>query len=83
VSLVVKLMEEGEVRFDAKWLGAERYAQIASAIQRVGNERLKPVKEALPEEITYEEIRLVAAHLRVKAKSNTPESRHEPRCCPS
>jgi len=24
---------------------------------------LKPVKEALPEEITYEEIRLVAAHL--------------------
>jgi uncharacterized protein YpbB len=27
-------------------------------------ERLKPIKEALPEEITYEQIRLVAAQLR-------------------
>jgi hypothetical protein len=26
-------------------------------------ERLKPIKEALPPEITYEEIRLVAARL--------------------
>src|SRR6266852_4805735 len=75
VSLVVKLMEERELKFEAKWLGAERYAQIASAIQRVGNERLKPVKEALPEEITYEEIRLVAAHLRMNAKSNMRQSR--------
>jgi ATP-dependent DNA helicase RecQ len=85
VSLVVKLMEEGEVTFNAKWLSAERYAQIESAIQQFGKERLKPVKEALPEEITYEEIRLVAAHLRVNATSNTGKSPsgHEPRCCPS
>jgi ATP-dependent DNA helicase RecQ len=79
VDLVVKLMEEGEVAFEARWLSAERYAQIASAIERVGNERLKPVKEVLPEDITYEEIRLVAAHLRASAKSNGPQfrSRHE------
>ncbi len=85
VSLVVKLMEEGELKFEAKWLGAERYAQIASAIQQFGKERLKPVKEALPEEITYEEIRLVAAHLRMNAKSNMRQSRSgpEPRCSPS
>jgi ATP-dependent DNA helicase RecQ len=85
VSLVVKLMEEGEVTFNAKWLSAERYAQIESAIQQFGKERLKPVKDALPEEITYEEIRLVAAHLRVNATSNTRKSPsgHEPRCCPS
>jgi uncharacterized protein YpbB len=78
-------MEEGEVTFDAKWISAERYAQIAAAIQQVGKERLKPLKEALPEEIAYEEIRLVAAHLRMNAKSNKPQSRsgHEPRCCPS
>jgi len=85
VSLVVKLMEEGEVKFEAKWIGAERYAQIASAIQQFGKERLKPVKEALPEEITYEEIRLVAAHRRVSAKSNSRQTRgeHGPRCSPS
>ena len=74
VDLVVKLMEDGEVTFDAKWLTAERYAQIASAVQRFGKERLKPVKEALPEEITYEEIRLVAAHLRLNAKSTRRQS---------
>jgi uncharacterized protein YpbB len=27
-------------------------------------DRLKPIKEALPEEISYEQIRLVAAQLR-------------------
>src|SRR5258707_2753334 len=74
ISLVVKLMEEGELKFEAKWLGPERYAQIAAAIEQFGNDRLKPVKEALPEEITYEEIRLVAAHLRLNAKSTRPQS---------
>jgi ATP-dependent DNA helicase RecQ len=66
VDLVVKLMEDGEVAFEAKWLRAERYAQIAAAVQQFGKERLKPVKEALSEDVTYEEIRLVAAHLRIQ-----------------
>ena len=71
VDLVGKLLEEGEVDFDPKWLSAERYAQIAAAIQQHGKERLKPVKEALPDGISYEEIRLVAAHLRMeKDKKN-------------
>jgi ATP-dependent DNA helicase RecQ len=85
ISLVVKLIEEGELKFEAKWLGPERYAQIAAAIEQFGNDRLKPVKEALPEEITYEEIRLVAAHLRLNAKSKMRRSRigNAPRCSPS
>ena len=66
VDMMAKLIEDGELRFEAKWFSAERYAQIAAAIQQFGKERLKPVKEALPEEITYEEIRLVAAHLRIQ-----------------
>ena len=66
--MVAKLMEDGEIKFNAKWLSAERYTQIASAIDQFGKERLKPVKEALPEEITYDEIRLVAAHLRMQQK---------------
>ncbi|HLZ91185.1 MAG TPA: RecQ family ATP-dependent DNA helicase [Candidatus Acidoferrum sp.] len=66
VDLVVKMMEEGDVEFEAKWLSAERCAQIAAAVQQHGQERLKPVKEALPEDVTYEEIRLVAAHLRMQ-----------------
>jgi ATP-dependent DNA helicase RecQ len=68
VDMVAKLMEDGEIKFNAKWLSAERYTQIASAMDQFGKERLKPVKEALPEEITYDEIRLVAAHLRIQQK---------------
>jgi ATP-dependent DNA helicase RecQ len=80
VDMVVKLMEEGEIKFEAKWLSAERYAQIAAAVEKFGKERLKPVKEALPEEITYGEIRLVAAHLRMEKKKG--RGKFEPRCSP-
>jgi ATP-dependent DNA helicase RecQ len=84
VDMVAKLVDEGEIDYEAKWLKAERYAQIAAAVQQFGKERLKPVKEALPEEITYDEIRLVAAHLRVKEKSKLAQSGgHAPRCSPS
>jgi hypothetical protein len=31
-------------------------------------ELLKPIKDSLPEEISYDEVRLVAAHLRRKQK---------------
>jgi ATP-dependent DNA helicase RecQ len=65
IDLVIKLLEEREIAFDSKWLSDDRYTQIASAVRQFGKERLKPVKEALPEDITYEEIRLVAAHLRL------------------
>ncbi len=85
VDMVVQLMEDGEVKFEAKWLSAERYTQIATAIQRFGKERMKPVKEALPEEITYGEIRLVAAHLRIQQNQKPGQGRgeFEPRCGPS
>ena len=85
VDMVVKLMEDGELKFEAKWFSAERYAQIASAIQQFGKERLKPVKDGLPEEITYGEIRLVAAHLRIQQNQNSGPGRSEfaPRCSPS
>ena len=83
--MVAKLVEEGEIEFNAKWLSGERYAQISAAVQQFGKERLKPVKEALPEDVTYGEIRLVAAHLRVeeKHKSGGGRTGSEPRCSPS
>src|ERR1700676_2569573 len=62
-ALVADLIEAGDAEFRPEWLSAETYAQIASALQQFGKERLKPVKEALPEEISYGQIRLVAAHL--------------------
>jgi len=64
VSLVADLIERGEAKFQPGWMAPERYNQIAAACQQLGMERLKPLKEALPAEIPYEEIRLVIACLR-------------------
>jgi ATP-dependent DNA helicase RecQ len=75
VDMVAKLIAGGEIKFDSKWLSADKYAQIATAIQQLGKERLKPVKEALPEEISYDEIRLVAAHLGVHQNQNPRQGR--------
>jgi ATP-dependent DNA helicase RecQ len=64
--MVAKLIERGDVGFQPGWLAPERYNQIAAACQQLGMDRLKPLKEALPPEIPYEEIRLVIARLRTE-----------------
>ena len=64
IEMVAKLIERGDVEFQPAWLPAARYSQIAAACHGLGMERLKPLKEALPPEIPYEEIRLVIARLR-------------------
>ena len=69
VSLVADLIERGEAKFRPGWLAHERYNQIARACHQIGMERLKPLKEALPTEIPYEEIRLVIAHLHTESPS--------------
>ena len=73
VNLIVGLMERGEVEFQASWVDADKQAQIGKACALLGFERMKPLKEALPPEITYEEIRLVAAHLRLEQEAQTEE----------
>jgi ATP-dependent DNA helicase RecQ len=65
VELVVRLMEKGELEFQPSWVDAEKQAQIEEACTRIGFERLKSLKDALPAAISYEEIRLVAARLRL------------------
>jgi ATP-dependent DNA helicase RecQ len=70
VSLVADMIERGDAKFQPGWLSPERYNQIAAACRTLGMDRLKPLKEALPPEIPYEEIRLVIARLRTE---NTPK----------
>jgi ATP-dependent DNA helicase RecQ len=66
VSLVADLIERGDAKFQPVWLDADRYNQIVAACHQLGMDRLKPLKEALPPEIPYEEIRLVIARLRTE-----------------
>jgi ATP-dependent DNA helicase RecQ len=59
-------MEKGEVEFQRSWMDAQKRTQIEEACTRLGFERLRPLKDALPPEITYEQIRLVATRLRLE-----------------
>jgi len=73
VSAVAALVESGDVEFNPAWLDRNKKAVIEAACGRVGLdklERLKPLKDVLPPEITYDEIRLVVAHLRRKPDQN-------------
>jgi ATP-dependent DNA helicase RecQ len=64
IDLVGSLVEKGELQFQNSWIDEGKRTSIEEACSRLGMELLKPLKEALPPEITYEEIRLVAARLR-------------------
>jgi ATP-dependent DNA helicase RecQ len=58
------LVEGGSLEFKPDWLEPERLEQISSASKRLGLNLLKPIKEALPQDISYGEIRLVVGYLR-------------------
>ncbi len=67
VSSVVALVENGDIEFQSAWIDRNKQAVIEAACNRVGLskiERLRSLKDVLPPECTYDEIRLVLAHLR-------------------
>jgi ATP-dependent DNA helicase RecQ len=69
VNAVANLVEKGELEFRPDWIDRNKLAVIEAACASLdlqGLQRLKPLKEALPPEITYEEIRLVVAWVRRK-----------------
>jgi ATP-dependent DNA helicase RecQ len=68
VDLISGLVEKGELELQPGWIGDGKLAQIEAACARLGLERLKPLKETLPPEVSFEEIRLVVAGLRRRNK---------------
>ena len=64
VSMVSDLVERGEVEFQPGWVDHGKEAQIQKVCAQFGTEKLAPLKEALPPEFMYDEIRLVVARLR-------------------
>jgi ATP-dependent DNA helicase RecQ len=47
----------------AVWVGADVYARVAEAVGKHGSAKLKPLFIALEEKVSYDEIRVVVAHL--------------------
>jgi ATP-dependent DNA helicase RecQ len=64
VSTVANLVETGQVELQPGWVSKERQSVIAAACAQVGTDRLKPLKDILPPEITYDEIKLVVVKMR-------------------
>lgn len=66
VSMVATMVERGEAKFEPGWIQGDHQEKIEQACGRLGLERLRALKVALPAEVTYEEIKLVIAQIRRK-----------------
>jgi ATP-dependent DNA helicase RecQ len=64
ISAVANLIEAGEVEFQPGWVSKEKQSVIEAACAQVGMERLKPLKDVLPPEVSYDEIKLVVGRMR-------------------
>jgi ATP-dependent DNA helicase RecQ len=64
ISMVASLVEKADLEFQPSWVDKDKHAIIQAACAKLGVQWLKPLKDALPPEITYDEIRLVVAQLR-------------------
>ena len=67
MNAVAGLVETGQAEFSPAWIDRNKLAVIEAACTRAGLDQLdhlRPLKDALPPEITYDEIRLVVARLR-------------------
>jgi ATP-dependent DNA helicase RecQ len=73
-SLIAELIEDGRLDFQSSWIEQSKLPKIEEACARLGLERLKPLKDALPEEVTFDEIRLVVAHLRQSQTEKAAET---------
>jgi ATP-dependent DNA helicase RecQ len=70
VETVANGIENGKIQFDERWIGAQRLAQIEAAVAYLGLAKLKPIKDALPPDFTYDEIRLAVSYLKRRADEN-------------
>ena len=64
VATVADLLQRGELDFHPGWVREEARTKIEEVCARLGIERLRTLKDALPPEVTFEEIRLITAQLR-------------------
>jgi ATP-dependent DNA helicase RecQ len=75
VELVTTMVESGEIALQPDWVDGGRCAEIEKACNLHGTERLRLVKDALPPEVTFEDIKLVVAQLRLRAGQARKQSK--------
>ena len=66
ICTVASLIETAQVKLDPKWISPDALPLIEAACLDHGVERLKDIKEAVPPYVSFDDIRLVVAHLRAE-----------------
>jgi len=66
VSTVANLIESGRLKLDPTWISPDAQPLIEAACLEKGVERLRDIKEAVPPYVSFEDIKLVVAHLRAE-----------------
>lgn len=66
ICTVASLIETAQVKLDPKWISPDAQPLIEAACQEKGVERLKDIKEAVPPYVSFDDIKLVVAHLRAE-----------------
>ena len=74
VALIANMVELGEIEFQEQWMPPATYERIREACGKLGMDLLRPIKDSLPKQVSYDEVRLVVAHLRQKGKAERAAS---------
>jgi len=71
IATVANLIEARQLKLDPKWVSPDAQPLIEAACLKQGVERLKDIKDALPPYVSFNDIRLVVAHLRAENRVRT------------
>src|SRR5215469_15060768 len=71
IVLIADLIEKGALPLRPGWVHPIHAEQIRQSAAKLGLDYLKPIKESLPDGISYEEVRLVVSHLRHSARKHS------------
>jgi ATP-dependent DNA helicase RecQ len=66
ICTVASLIETGQVKLNPKWISPDAQPLIEEACLKQGVEKLRDIKDAVPPYVSFEDIRLVVAHLRAE-----------------
>jgi len=68
VCTVANLIETGRVELKSEWVSPGAQPHIEAACVKVGVERLADIKSAVPLFVSYDDVRLVVAHVRAQRR---------------
>jgi len=71
IALIADLIEKGALPLRPGWVHPIHAEQIRQSAAKLGLDYLKPIKESLPDGISYEEVRLVVSDLRHSARKHS------------